>query len=87
MLPAHGKWSSAVLYVDVRKAFNQVLVEGRGLGRCFLPEERWRVVRRLDWSEEEVDEFEKMVRQHEWELAKLGLPEDVGWSLADWDGV
>ena len=54
---------------------------------AFFQKKGGRVVRRLHWSEEEVDELEKMVRQHEWELAKPGLPEDVCWSLADWDGV
>ena len=77
------KLSSAVIFVDVRKAFYSVLVEevvGPVMGRS----DRAKVMARLGWTESERHRFEATLQGRQHETALLGMAPDVAAMLADW---
>ena len=77
------KLSSAVIFVDIRKAFYSVLVEevvGPVMGRS----DRAKVMARLGWTESERHRFEATLQGRQHETALLGMALDVAAMLADW---
>ena len=77
-----GKLSSAVIYVDIRKAFYSVLVEevvGPVMGR----RDRAKVMARLGWTESEQHRLEATLQGRQHETALLGMAPDIAAMLAN----
>ena len=77
------KLSSAVIFVDIRKAFYSVLVEevvGPVMGRS----DRAKVMARFGWKECERHRFDATLQKRQHGTALLGMASDVAAMLADW---
>ena len=70
------KLSSAVIHVDIRKAFNSVLVEGV-VGPVVGRSDRAKVMARLGWTEGEKQHLEATLQGREHETALVGMAPDV----------
>ena len=75
------KLSSAVIFVDTRKAFYSVLVEGV-VGPVMGRGDRAKVMARLGWTESERHRFEATLQGRQHEVALLTMAPDA--MLADW---
>ena len=81
--PQLRKLFSAVIYVDIRKAFYSVLAEevvGPVMGRS----DRAKVMARLQWTESEQHQLEATLQGRQHETALLGMAPDLAAMLADW---
>ena len=77
------KLSSAVIFVDIRKAFHSVLVE-EVVGPVMRRSDRAKVMARLGWTQSERHPFEATLQGRQHETALLGMAPDVAAMLADW---
>ena len=77
------KLSSAVIYVDIRKAFCSVLV-GEVVGPVMERSDRVKAMVRLGWTESELHLLEATLQGRQHETALLGMTPDVAAMLADW---